>query len=727
MALTSTSTRSIGISWHVGTVETGTKKFVRSIVLLAVSLQLVVAYPSDLSYHDSAYESMQNSRDVSCGPEALASDMTIITHNDLYGNMSSRTDAAIVLSRPMTEPQAKEACAALGETLWYPDDSNGDFLDYLAYEGIVGPYWIANNDQAGCLSFNADGTICHQPCMNDLAALCTQSAPLSNATYADNSTTWRTSVSSGSQSWTGLRDKYSFRFEGVRYAAQPERFTYSSVYDEPGNHEALTFGSQCVQAGDVGSEDCLFLNVWTPYLPASSGPSTEGLKPVMFWIHGGGFTGGTGSDSTFDGGSLVSRGDVVVVTINYRLGTLGFLALDDGITNGNFGLADQITALDWVHEHIRAFGGDPNRITILGQSAGAASVRALLASPKAAGKFAAAVPQSNLAGSAYATTYSEYYSIHEEVKMFAKPILNVTNCTTATSHLDCLRNVDPYFLANQSDPELARYLVVDGTYLTTNELEVTGHGPVNNVSVMMGFMRDDGAAFISYPLPNDTVSSLLTSNGFKVNDITPLSVFPEPNGPNKTLDIFNKTAQIATDAEFRCLDQATAYSAIKHNVFNEVYFYEFNRSYQLSFYSPNYPVCEAPPSPGYPNGDPSKEYFKCHSGELYYVFGTLLFNGLPPRDEYDIPMSQFAVDTWSAFARTYDPTPDLAFLNARGFTNTSAEIAKSGRPWSPVVAGEPLELRLMEYPSAEEPFGIYDGQDQCRALGFPINYYESHS
>lgn len=532
-------------------------------------------------------------------------------------------------------------------------------------------------------------------------------------------------MASGQQSWTGFRDKFSFRFEGVRYAAQPERFTYSSVYDDPGTFSALTFGSECVKADDVGSEDCLLLNIWTPYLPASSTPAPDKLKPVMFWIHGGAFTSGTGSDPTFDGDSLVSRGDVVVVTINYRLGTLGFLALDNSVTKGNFGLADQITALDWVHQHIRAFGGDPDRITIFGQSAGAASVRALLASPKAAGKFAAAIPESNLAGSNYATSYSKYYNISTEVEMFAKPLLNVTNCTTATSHLECLRNANPYFLANQTDPDIARYLVKDGTYLVTDELEASGHGTANNVSVMMGFMRDDGAAFISYPLPNDTVSSFLESNGFNLSTIQPLSVFPEPNGHNRTLDIFNKTARIATDSEFRCLDEATAYSAVKHNVFKEVYFYEFNRSYQSIAYSPNYPVCQPPPDAQHPHGDPSKEYFKCHSGELYYVFGTVLFNGLPPRDQYDIPMSQFTVDTWSAFARTYNPTPDLAYLEARGFTNTTAELAKSGQAWTPVIAGQPLTLRMMEYPSAQEPFAIYDGQVECRALDFPIDYYES--
>lgn len=644
--------------------------------------------------------------------------------------MSTRIDAAIVLSQAMTEPQAQEACASLGEMLWYPDEfgSNGAFLKYLAYEGMNGPYWIAGRQGPSCKDFTADGVQGLDHCPIQLPALCTQTAPLSNLTFQDNSTKWQSTVSSGDQSWTGFRDKYAIRFEGIKYAAQPERFTYSSVLDTPGHYSALDFGSECVQAGDVGSEDCLFLNVWTPFLPASNSTSTEKLKPVMFWIHGGAFTSGTGSDPTFDGDSLASRGDVVVVTISYRLGTLGFLALDDGETKGNFGLADQITALEWVHQHIASFGGDASRITIFGQSAGAASVRALLASPKGAGLFAAAIPQSNLAGSNYATPYSLYYNISTEVATFADPILNVTNCTTASSHLECLRKVNPYFLANQSDPDDARYLVVDGTYLVTDELEVTGRGPTNKVNVMMGFMRDDGAAFISYPLPNDTLPSFLKSNGFNLSTINPLSAFPEPQGSNKTLDIFNITALIATDSEFRCLDEATAYSAVQHDVFTEVYFYEFNRSYQLSSYSPNFPVCQPAPDAAHPFGDPSKEYFKCHSGDLYYTFGTLAFNGLPPRDENDIPMSQFVVDSWSAFARTYDPTPTKGFLQARGFTNTSAEIERSGGygSWTPVRKGEPLRLRLLEYPSLEEPFGYHAGQRECEAVGFPITYYETH-
>jgi carboxylesterase type B len=192
------------------------------------------------------------------------------------------------------------------------------------------------------------------------------------------------------------------------------------------------------------------LNIWTPYLPTDGGASKGDLKPVMFNIHGGNFSSGSGSDSSYDGGNLASRGDVVVVTINYRLTTLGFLALGDGVTNGNYGFADQIGALGWVQANIRDFGGDPDRITVMGQSAGASSVRALLASPKSIGRFAAAIPQSNVGGSNIASLDSLYYTIPEEVSISANPILTATGCMNATSPLDCLRAYDAQALADLS-------------------------------------------------------------------------------------------------------------------------------------------------------------------------------------------------------------------------------------------------------------------------------------
>ncbi|PCH35222.1 alpha/beta-hydrolase [Wolfiporia cocos MD-104 SS10] len=443
--------------------------------------------------------------------------------------------------------------------------------------------------------------------------------------------------------------------------------------------------------------------------------SAEALKPVLFFIHGGSFTQGTGADPMFDGGNMASRGDVVVVTINYRLSTIGFLALSDGTTNGNFGLADQVAALDWVQEHIVAFGGDPSRITISGQSAGAASVRALLGSPPAIGKFAGAVPQSNLAGADYATTYSLYYTIPEEVKLVVEPILNETGCQGANA-LECLRAYDAYALVNLTT--VARFIVTDGTYVTSTELPLNGSGHVVRVHTMMGYMRDDGAAAIGYPTSGNLTAGLLEQE--LPIDVVNNTLFVPPTGENATLDVFNVTARVATDMEFRCLDQATAYSAVQHDLFESIWFYQFNRSYQDPAVDPNYPVCDAPVDATHPYGDPSRGYFKCHLGEMYYVFGTLP-STLPYRDSEDLPFTQLTVDAWSSFTRTYNPNPDPAFLLARGYNGTFAHVTHQ-EPWLPVTA-ETLRttpLRTLQFDSF---MGEFAEQEQCDFLGYPLDYF----
>src|SRR3954454_5273164 len=138
-------------------------------------------------------------------------------------------------------------------------------------------------------------------------------------------------------------------------------------------------------------EDCLTLNVWTP--------SVDGRRPVMVWIHGGAFVPGAGSGLLYRGDRMAARGDVVVVTINYRLGAFGFathpaLADPDTGTQANWGLLDQIAALQWVQENIAGFGGDPGNVTVFGASAGAMSVSTLLGMPLARGPFAKAIAQS---------------------------------------------------------------------------------------------------------------------------------------------------------------------------------------------------------------------------------------------------------------------------------------------------------------------------------------------
>ena len=196
-------------------------------------------------------------------------------------------------------------------------------------------------------------------------------------------------------------------FAGVPYARSPEgRLRWRApVPPEPwrGIREATEFGPIAPQplplpgaaiAGDprAQSEDCLSLNVWTPGLD-------DHRRPVMVWLHGGGFTSGCGSSQLYDGHRLARTGDVVVLTLNYRLGVLGFLghhALAEGSATamGNWGLLDQLAGLQWVQEHIAAFGGDPHNVTLFGESAGGMCVSALLGVPAARGLFHKAVVQS---------------------------------------------------------------------------------------------------------------------------------------------------------------------------------------------------------------------------------------------------------------------------------------------------------------------------------------------
>ncbi|KAI9710316.1 MAG: hypothetical protein M1820_002811 [Bogoriella megaspora] len=517
-----------------------------------------------------------------------------------------------------------------------------------------------------------------------------------------------------------FRDAASFRFLGVRYADQPKRFTHSAPHQAKSNETALKYGSQCVQAGNIGSEDCLFLNIWTPFLPFNGQANREKLKPVMLWIHGGAFTDGSGSDPGFDGGNLASRGDVVVVALNYRLGTLGFLALNDSVTNGNFGIGDQVTALEWLQAHIADFGGNPSRITIFGQSAGAASVRALLASPKAIGKFSAAIMQSNLAGANYGTTYSLYYNISEEMSISANEILSYEGCTDASSQVDCLRKKSAYELANiGAMAPTARFIVVDGTYIVHAELPVTNSSGVANVPVMMGLMRDDGAIFTGFPNTTNTTAAL-TYDSFNASVVQDSELFSLPTDTisSEKDALFKVLAQVNTDAEFRCLDYATAYSAVKCGAFANTYFYEFNRSYQGPFFNPDY-SCNPLPSSDFAFGDPSTDYYKCHSGDLYYVFGNIIRSELPQRDEDDIPFSQYIVDSWTSFARSHDPNPDMRYLVARGYNNTIQQVQQAGS-WIPFNSSNP-SLRQLQWPSVQKP--LSEGP-QCEALGFPLHYYE---
>lgn len=208
----------------------------------------------------------------------------------------------------------------------------------------------------------------------------------------------------------GLAERGVAVFRGIPFARPPVgslRFGPPAPLDRwTGARDATRFGPAASQNGaligpvmslGIGDtrEDCLYLNVWTP-------GADRRRRPVLVWIHGGAFVIGAGSQMLYDGSALARRGDVVVVTINYRLGAFGFLRLRDHFgprlpATGNEGLLDQVAALEWVRDEIEAFGGDPDRVTIFGESAGAMSCATLLAVPRARGLFHRVILQSGAA------------------------------------------------------------------------------------------------------------------------------------------------------------------------------------------------------------------------------------------------------------------------------------------------------------------------------------------
>ncbi|GAG16719.1 unnamed protein product, partial [marine sediment metagenome] len=199
-----------------------------------------------------------------------------------------------------------------------------------------------------------------------------------------------------------------------------------------GVREALVSGPPCVQVNGIlgvdpsaadldegeaaGSEDCLGLNVFAPAFPPGEVPVAGERLPVMVWIHGGGNT--VGSAAIYDGGTLAQKHRVIVVTTNYRLGALGWFshaAIAPAGTNpddasGNYGTLDQIRALEWVRENIASFGGDPNRVTVFGESAGGRNVLSLVASPRASGLFHRAISQS---GGTRTSSLSSARNLHD--------------------------------------------------------------------------------------------------------------------------------------------------------------------------------------------------------------------------------------------------------------------------------------------------------------------------
>lgn len=297
-----------------------------------------------------------------------------------------------------------------------------------------------------------------------------------------------------------------FRFNGVPYAKPPVGPLRWRMPEPPeswaGVRDCSRFGPIAPQiqgaaegllGGTAGqkSEDCLYLNVWTP--------ACDGQKrPVMVWIHGGAFVTGAGSVGTYNGKRLALNGDVVVVTINYRIGAFGFLNLADATNDkipgtGAEGVADQIAAVRWVKENITSFGGDPGNVTVFGESAGGMSVGALLASPSATGLFHKAILQSGAAdiGKARENSAKIAHFLLSKLGIGATDAGKLFDAPWETI-LDAQKEV---LAEPRATGSLPFQPTIDGTILPKRAIECVRDGSAKGIPVMTGTTRDEWKLF----------------------------------------------------------------------------------------------------------------------------------------------------------------------------------------------------------------------------------------
>ncbi len=271
-------------------------------------------------------------------------------------------------------------------------------------------------------------------------------------------------------------------FKDIPYAAAPDgEWRWRPPRPAPtwdGERDATAWGPRCAQidlAGKIsGVEDCLRLNVWAP------ADTTAGPHPVLVWIHGGSLVRGSAMSSSTDAERLVQRTGAVVVGINYRLGAFGYLPQwllqDESGTTGNYGLLDQIAALQWVQRNIAAFGGDPHRVAIFGQSAGGFSVCSLVASPLARNLFSAAIIMS---GGCTALTWTSAMSAADR---FAR----AAGCADTADLLACMRGLSMDAVLQVLPPDTGYSAVIDGYALTGAPEQIVGRGLHNRVPVIVG-------------------------------------------------------------------------------------------------------------------------------------------------------------------------------------------------------------------------------------------------
>ncbi|MEM9366696.1 MAG: carboxylesterase family protein [Planctomycetota bacterium] len=426
-------------------------------------------------------------------------------------------------------------------------------------------------------------------------------------------------------------------FRGIPYAAAP----VGDLRWRPPRPAAPWPGVRdCTQFGDVSwqsmqgrknppnmSEDCLFLNVWS----TNVGGAAE--LPVMVWIHGGGLNRGWSHQAVYEGSKLASEG-VVVVSINYRLGPLGFLAhpalsaeSPHGVS-GNYGFLDQIAALKWVRENIACFGGDPGKVTLFGESAGGTSVAALCASPLAKGLFQRAIAQSPWMFG-YITRLAEPNMVRIDQSTSSTASAEDLGREWAASFTDAdgadamteLRNLPAKQMMEGRGYYQSR-VTIDGWFLDDHPVSVFESGKQSDVPMMIGTTRDEGNFFSGYvPVRREAFERVLAE--FYGPGAEPLlQRYPG----NSAEDLKRDGCRFITEAWF--VHPARQLLRGMNRVSSRVFQYEF------AFPFPQNPAWGAP-----------------HATELPYVFGNL-------RDDAtkeERALSQTMVGYWTQFAKTGDP------------------------------------------------------------------------
>jgi para-nitrobenzyl esterase len=389
-----------------------------------------------------------------------------------------------------------------------------------------------------------------------------------------------------------------------------------------GVRDARQYAAPCAQidanwntvAAKTGSEDCLYLNVWTPEWPTSAS------KPVMVWFHGGGNTGGSflgggGIEPSFDGETLSKHG-VIVVTTSYRLGLLGFIAHPELTeesphhASGNYGLMDQIAALQWIRDNISRFGGDPNNVTIFGQSAGAHDIGMLMVSPLARGLFQRAIGESGSvvirAGLTRTRADLEQAGIRLAARLGAPEKGQIKFMRTLSAE-EIFKAAPGYNDRSPDRPEPD----IDGYVITKPPAAMFRAGEEVTVPLIIGNNARERTA-------TDLTKEIQDFYG----ELAPKALRLYSAAPADYLPWGDAKAQFATDMQFRC---SASTIAQWHSAKASTFEYEFTRAPE-------------------PRG-------AVHSWELQYVFGNLK-QATEPRDR---KLSDEVQLYWTNFAKTGDP------------------------------------------------------------------------